>query len=159
MRKNKFWHMTVILSTDIIKHIAEDMEMGMKCWYHIPAGEVLSAPDSMKIDYVEDELWADTFEKIEEKINECIAFECLDTHEEFRIMDSFAENEVADRKLRAVLITALANKKPFRNFKAIIDNSEYREVWFAYRLKKHMEHVQEQLDFYNSNELNEDENE
>ncbi len=50
----------------------------------------------------------------------------------FRVMESFAET-VADNRLKGRLTDALERKKPFANFKIIIDNSAVREQWFAYR--------------------------
>jgi hypothetical protein len=138
----------IILSKDVIKDIAQNLEAGMNSWYHIPTAEVLSAPDRMKHD-IEDELWEDTFDEIDEKMHECIAFECLETHEEFRIMQSFTENEVIDKRLQARLINALSNRKPFRHFKDIIDYSDYRQAWFAFRTQWYMEYVQNELDRYN----------
>lgn len=140
----------IILSPAIINDIAQNLEMSMNCWYHIPTQKVIWVPDELQNAHFEEELWSDVFEEIEGKEHECIAFRCMESHEKFSIMDSFAENEVADKKLRAMLISALANKKPFRHFKAIIDNSSYREDWFAYQLKRFEEYVQQQLDWYNN---------
>jgi len=39
------------------------------------------------------------FNEIDKKMHECIAFECLKTHKEFRIMKSFVENEVYNTHL------------------------------------------------------------
>lgn len=145
--------MAVILSADIIKDIAEDLEMGMKCWYHIPTGEVLSAPDSLRHDYIDDEIWADTFKDIDEKIEECIAFEGLATHEEFSIMESFAENQVSDPEVRSRLAYALSQRKPFMHFKSAIHyDSDYLDAWYAYKLQCYIDHVRQQLDYYNSEE-------
>jgi len=138
----------IILSRDVIKDIAQDLEAGMNCWYHIPTAKVLSAPDRMKHD-IEDELWEDTFNEIDEKMHECIAFECLETHEEFRIMQSFAENEVYDKRLQERLFIALDNSKPFRHFKDVIDNSDFRLAWFDFRTQWYMEYVQTELNWYN----------
>jgi len=46
----------IVFTKDIIKDIARDLEAGINCWYHIPTGELLSAPDRMK-HHIEDELW------------------------------------------------------------------------------------------------------
>src|ERR1700733_7428860 len=104
--------MAVNIPGNIIKEIAQNLEAGMKCWYHIPTGEVLSAPDRMKHYDIDDELWEETFNEIDEKMHECIAFECLETHDEFRIMASFAENEVSDPEVQKRLVYALNQRKP-----------------------------------------------
>ncbi|MEP6845062.1 MAG: UPF0158 family protein [Panacibacter sp.] len=140
----------IILTQVIIKDIAGNLECGNNCWYHIPTGKVLWAPTRDEAFDLDKEIWRETFEEIDSKMHECIAFECLDTHESFRILESFAENEVDDKVLRTKLITALANKKPFRHFKLIVDNSNYREAWFAFKNQWYIEYVEEELERYNS---------
>jgi Uncharacterised protein family (UPF0158) len=148
--------MSISLCNDVIKEIAQNLEAGIQSWYHIPTGDILSAPDTMK-HYVEDELWKDAFSEIETKMHECIAFKCLEPYEEFRIMESFAATEVKDKKLSAILINVLSNRKPFRHFKDIIDNSDYRQEWFSFRLQWYINYVQQELEFYNdSNKINDE---
>ena len=47
-------------------------------------------------------------------------------------MEGFAD-KVPDGRLQQKLINALNKKRPFANFKYIIDNSVYRQDWFDYR--------------------------
>lgn len=140
----------IILKPEIIKDIAGNLECGNNCWYHIPTGEVLWAPNRDEAFDFDEEIWRETFEEIDSKLHESITFECLDTHKSFRIMEAFAENEVDDKILRANLIIALANKKPFSHFKLIIDNSNYREAWFAFKNQWYIEYVERELEGYNS---------
>lgn len=139
----------ILLSEEILRDIAQNLQMGMKCWYHVPTGEVLSAPDDMRHDY-DEELWQNIFNDINKKKNNCIVFECLETLSEFRIMQSFAGNEVNDMGIEAALIHALNHKKPFRHFKAIIDSSPYREAWFKYRDECYISYIQDIVNQYNS---------
>jgi len=60
-------------------------------------------------------------------------------------MESFAENEVGDKRFRAKLITALSDSNPFRHFKTIIDNSNYRQEWFAFKDQWYLEYVKQEL--------------
>jgi len=111
--------MAILISTDKLKEIAEQLEGGMKCWYHIPAKEVLWAPDRLRNWDIDEEIWEDVFNEIDEKIHECISFEGPDSNEEFQIMADFA-NEVDDPKVRDRLIYALNQRKPFIHFKSEI---------------------------------------
>jgi len=61
-----------------------------------------------------------------------ITIEPLEANESFRIMEKFAE-QVDNSRLRAQLINALYNPKPFANFKRIIDNSDFRQDWFDFK--------------------------
>jgi hypothetical protein len=146
----------VILSEEVIKEIAEQLDCGNNCWYHMPTGEILWAPNRDKEFELDEEIWKEVFDEIDRKKSECIPFECLETHESFRMMESFAE-EVGDKFLRTGLITALNNRKPFRNFKALIDNSNYRQAWFAFKDKWYIDYVKDELEWYNKKEEEDDE--
>jgi hypothetical protein len=50
----------------------------------------------------------------------------------FEVMEAFVET-VRDNRLRLQLLSALQRKKPFANFKYIIDNSVLRQNWFQFR--------------------------
>lgn len=56
-------------------------------------------------------------------------------------MENFIEEIIADRHLKYKLQNALEKRKPFRNFKTIIDYSEYRQAWFDFKKKSLEEHV------------------
>ena len=56
-------------------------------------------------------------------------------------MEEFASTQVKDAKLQARLEKALANRKPFRNFKWEVEDSAYCEAWYAYKEAKFIEHV------------------
>ena len=55
-------------------------------------------------------------------------------------MENFAE-QVVDQHLQNKLITALNNRKPFANFKMVVEGSEYREHWFQFRQQAYERHV------------------
>lgn len=74
----------------------------------------------------------------------CITFAPLESHESFKIMEQFAI-EMEDVKFQEKLITILNRRKPFANFKAIIDNSIYRQNWFDFKTKWLENHVKELL--------------
>ena len=52
--------------------------------------------------------------------------------ESFRVMEAFTET-VKNRNLQTRLIQALEKKKPFVNFKTVVDNSPVRQAWFDFR--------------------------
>jgi hypothetical protein len=66
---------------------------------------------------------------------DCIEFEPPDSRESFRFMESFV-NTIPDEKLQLKLVHALNNRKPFANFKHLVENSRYREAWFEFKKKK-----------------------
>ena len=152
--------MEITIPIAALKEIAGYLQAGMNCWYHIPTGEVLYAPDSMEsLDFDEGQ-WRDIFNEIDKKMHESIAFEGLGSHEEYRIMESFAENEVSDPGVRSRLIHAINQRKPFMHFKSAIHyDGDYLEAWYAFRTKRYLDHLQEELDFYNSKKVENNEDE
>jgi hypothetical protein len=151
--------MGVTISPDNIKEIADQLESGMKCWYHIPTEKILWAPGSSGNWDIDEEVWEEVFNEIEEKEHECIAFERLDAKEEFRVMADFAENEVDDPQVRDRLIYALNQRKPFMHFKSEIHyNEKYLEAWYVFKQQNYIQKVVEQLDSYNQLNDNKDDN-
>ncbi len=143
--------MPVIISKENLKDISQTLQTGMRCWYHIPTGQVLSAPDRSQNFDVDEEIWADTYNEIDAKLHECILFEKMDSREEFKIMESFAEHEVDDTAVSNRLIYSLNQRKPFMQFKAAINyETKYLKQWYAYKDQCYLEHVEEILDWHNS---------
>ncbi len=142
--------MAVIIAEEMIKEIADQLDSGMICFYHIPTGELESHPDEMKgWGGFDEEPWEETIEKVENNYHEYVRFEGLESHESFRIMENFVM-EVSDKKIRQRLIDAISYKKPFQNFKFILNQyPELRQQWFEYKKAYYIEYVIEQLTDYN----------
>ena len=81
----------------------------------------------------------------------CIKIEPLSSYDSFKIMERFAER-APDAGLREKLMEILNERKPFANFKRIIDNSDFREDWFDFRQARLEEYVYEVL----TNEIDEE---
>jgi len=78
------------------------------------------------------EMFQDDFKKIESQKKDLIKFEVLESFESYKIMEDF-KNQIEDDKFQKNLDQALNKRKPFQNFKNLIDNSEYREQWFKFK--------------------------
>lgn len=142
--------MPVNISPETIKEIAEELDMGMKCFYHIPTGELESFPDELKGHAgMDDELWEDTINKIDENFHEYIRFEGMESDESFGIMEDFVA-EIADERIRQRFEDAIGYRKPFQNFKhLLLSYPDLREQWFAYKNQRFIEFVKEQAEAYN----------
>lgn len=75
----------------------------------------------------------------------CIEIEPPASNDSFKIMELFAE-KVPDANLRGKLIDVLNRRRPFANFKHLIDNSDYRQEWFDFRQKRLEQYVYEILE-------------
>jgi len=74
-----------------------------------------------------------------------ITIEPLEGNESFRIMEKYAE-QLDNARLRAQLVNALYNPKPFANFKRIIDNSDYRQDWFDFKDNQLQDYVKTMIE-------------
>ena len=142
--------MPVNISTETIKEIAEQLDMCMKCFYHIPTSELESFQDELKGHAgFDDELWEEFINKVDENFHEYIRFEGMESHESFSIMEEFI-SMIADEKVRQRFEDAIGYRKPFQNFKQLLLNyPDLREQWFAYKDQRFIEFVKEQADDYN----------
>jgi hypothetical protein len=130
-----------------IKEIAQQLEGGFRCFYHLETRALLFVPDELKHYGMDLDAWADELEKLEEDFTSYKEIEALDSRESFQIMADFAEGLKGANRLQERLIDALNKKHPFRNFKYIIDNSgDYRDRWFEYKDARLIELVKERLE-------------
>ncbi|MBC7902607.1 MAG: hypothetical protein H7Y27_04265 [Gemmatimonadaceae bacterium] len=139
--------MAFALSEKTIAEIADVLDSGMKCYYHLSTGEIESFPDESRgYEEFEEEPWMDAMEKIDNNITEYLYFEPLDSGTSFSIMETFVETIPATR-VRQRFIDAISYKKPFQNFKQLLlDYPDLRESWFAFKKNEYMNWVRGQVD-------------
>ena len=137
------------LTSDQINEIAEELECGNRCFYHYASRKVKGLIDRDlpyydPLDETEEE-WAE----IDENVDEYVELQKMNSSESFAVMEAFIDR-VSDQRLASRLSRALARPKPFRSFKAEIDESDYREKWFQFKKAKMVEWVEEQVHNHNS---------
>jgi len=127
---------------NLVKEIAEMIDCGMICFLNPDTREMVSVPVwifdgtfSADADPFEED-----FDRVDTQWERFIRIEPLESHESFRIMEEFSE-AMPDRKIQQELFNALNRRKPFANFKELIDNSPYRQDWFDFKQEKLEEHV------------------
>lgn len=123
---------------ELVRNIAENNDVGFVCFVNPDTGEMEDAmpewlEDPESLEDAADRDWEEmyTFEKWER----VITIDPPESHESFRIMEDFTDYRVTG-KLQQLLFDALSRPKPFRNFKNLIDQSEYRQQWFDYKQKR-----------------------
>lgn len=129
-----------------INDIAQNCLIGMLSFVHKETLEIVVYPDIRHIiEFDEnDELWAETTEKLDENIMDYVRIEPMESYESFKLRENFV-TVVDDASLQNDLIAALERRKPFRNFKHVVDHSNYRQAWFAFELEQTMEYVKQNL--------------
>jgi len=75
----------------------------------------------------------------------CIEIKPPESYDSFKVMERFAE-KMSDAGMREKLMDALNRRRPFSNFKHLIDNSDYRQEWFDFRQKRLEQYVFEILE-------------
>lgn len=138
--------MNMKLDDQQINRIAQDLEAGFKVYINRDTLEFRSVLDWD--DLIDPEFWEEDLQKIEKEWKDYAVLTKLESREAFRIMEDFAY-EVDDERLKENLIKILNRRSPFANFRAEIDDSDYRQQWFDFRSKKTEEYVKTQLKLEN----------
>lgn len=123
---------------ELVKSIAQNIDCGLVCFINPDTLEVEEIPKSMLEDPFEHKMQTGidnndhTF--LHEEWDTYITVEPRESHESLSIMERFID-QVNDKTLKNKLLNALNNRKPFANFKRIVEGSNYRQAWFEF--KKH----------------------
>jgi hypothetical protein len=146
MKLNKFE-----FTKELIKEIAEQLDCGFRCYIHKENGELITLPDENHHSGMDMELWADDMEKVDENFGDYFVINPPESSDSFRIMEDFVYTLPESESLRKNLIYALNQRKPFRQFKSIIDNSgPFRQQWFDFKDRKLQEWVADHIEGYSS---------
>lgn len=127
-----------------IKDIADNLELGMRCFVHSNSKEIKFIPDYDKYPEMDSELFAEDREEVESNPEDYIEITGMHSRDSFTVMADFTDT--VDDELKEKLIQALNRPKPFRSFKFVIDNSgPYREKWFSFKESRLIDWVERQL--------------
>jgi hypothetical protein len=134
------------LKQNIIREIAQELDCGNECYYNLKTNEIIAIPNFSQVS--DEEEFKEIFRKDLEKINGnktgFIKIEIPESFQSFRIMERFVV-QLNDQNFKSELQDILGNKKPFRNFKNTIDQSEFRQSWFDFKQKELEKIVENQL--------------
>ena len=132
-----------------IKEISEQLDCGFRAFYHKQTGDLIFVPNTDEYFDTDTNAWQDDLDKLDKNFFEYQEIEAMESSDSFRVMADFAE-QLTDTNLKDKLITALSRKKPFSNFKFLIDNAgEQRQSWFDLKNKRYMDWVEEQIEIQN----------
>ncbi len=131
---------------NIIKEIAENLDCGFNCYYNSNTNEIVTIPNFSNISDEEEfkEIIQESLEKVNKQKTDFIKIEVLESFESFKIMERFVE-KIPDQQFKSELENILKKKKPFQNFKYLIDNSDYRQNWFDFKQRELERIVENQL--------------
>lgn len=134
----------------LVKNVAQLIDCGMVCYINPETLEMEDVPANMINDPYEYRMLTGTDEddlNLEHNNwNMCISVDPPESRESFRTMERFA-HQLDNKKLQKQLVNALEKRSPFANFKNVIDESEYRAQWFAFKQKQLEEYVWQNIEF------------
>jgi hypothetical protein len=132
---------------NIVKNIAQELDSGFDCYYNFKTDEIVAIPNLSQFSDEENfkEVFSDSLDKVEKHKADFIKIETLESFESFKIMEGFV-GQLCDQKLQSELENALANKKPFQNFKHLIDHSDYRQDWLDFKQNELEKRVENELE-------------
>ena len=128
--------------SSIIAEIVDENDCGMNAFVHRKSLKLTFIPNEFN-HYLDDfeDLFKDELDEINMNLNLYFKIEPPSSHESFNIMKSFAEN-LDQSNLKEQLFSALNKRKPFAHFKHIIDHSNIREKWFAFKKQESIQRVE-----------------
>ncbi len=134
------------MTTDIAKEIAEQLDSGFRAFIHKTSGQLLFVPDKNNYPDIDLDSWSEEFEQLENNFSDYHEIDKWTSSEEFETMSEFA-TQLTDTNLQRRLFDALRKKKPFREFKFVINNSGdiIRQQWFDFKDKWQQDFVMRQL--------------
>jgi hypothetical protein len=133
----------------LVNTVAQSIDCGLVCFINPDTLEMEDVPKGMVYDSFDFDEEDDEGSEGENNLNfrkweKCITVEPPESSESFAIMEGFI-GEIRDNNLKKKVIFALGNRKPFANFKDLVETSNYRELWFAFKQKKMEEYVWKNL--------------
>jgi len=126
-----------------IHDISQELQSGLQTYINTETYEIVFLVDPND-PYVDSPVWEEELEKIETEWAKYIVIKPMASWEAYKIMEDFV-NEIENGALKISLLKALVRKRPFAHFKAIVETSEYRQMWFDFRDRKYEEYVVNQL--------------
>lgn len=135
----------------ICREIAQELDCGMRAFIHKKTGKPVFVPDTDEFPDMEKELWAEELGELKRNGKQYDEIQKWSSSEAFELMTEFAGQLTEDRWLQTRLLDSLSDRKPFREFKAVIDSAGvFRQKWFEFKSKWQQEYIAAALKSLNS---------
>lgn len=143
----------------LIHNIAESIDSGFVCYLNPDTMKYVKVPCEFYDGFYledDDDIWQEELKKVD-NWDKKIKIEPLKSHESFKIMEGFVD-KIPDDILKNKLLNALERRKPFANFKNLIDYSDFRQEWFKFKqlyIEEFIYDLLKEEDFFNESNMNE----
>jgi Uncharacterised protein family (UPF0158) len=133
------------MTTEQLHEIADNLEMGLRCFIHKDNADIRCFPDERQFYGFDEEPWTENIRAVEKAGGQYLEIEKMTPQQEFGLMEEFV-HQVDQTWLREKLLQILSRPKPFRNFKAELqEDGHYWRQWFAFKREKMLDWVSRQL--------------
>ena len=133
------------VTAETIREIAEQLDCGFRAFIHKTSGRLLFMPEEDSFLDEGMDAWSEELEELESNDTDYYEVDKWTSREAFELMQSFA-GQLTDHSLKSRLMGALERKKPFREFKYVIDSTDdARQQWFDFKGKWQEDFVARQL--------------
>ncbi len=137
------------LSQENFKEIAEQLECGFECYVHKNTHEIIPIPDFSNHYGMDKSLWKDDIKKINKNPGAYVQISVPSARFSYSIMENFIDQLKDNNPLKNLLLKAISARKPFQNFKQIIDQDDFRQAWFDFRIAEYKEYVVNEMSEFN----------
>ncbi len=130
----------------VVHEAAGELDADMVCFINPDTLELVAVPTGMFDGTFEDDgSFEEELDRVYEQWEKNVRIEPPSSNMSYEFMERFIDEVVSDNRLKNKLTDAIGRKRPFANFRNIIDDSPLREKWFAFKQKCLEEYVYEEL--------------
>jgi len=135
------------ISTELLNEIADNLEMGFRCFLNKKSPAIITYPNEDNSLNFEPEMWTSEISAVKEAKKDIIEIENLTPSDSFKIVEEFILT-VEDPDFQKTLSDSIQIRKPFANFKFLIESSNTeRNRWFDFKKQWYIEWVKNQISF------------
>jgi len=140
----------------VVKEIAGNIDAGQVCFLNTDTLEIDDMPYGLysnpEIYEMETGMTLEEFNPAYTQWEKYITIEPPESNESFKIRSKYAD-QLDNSRLKTRLVNALNNRRPFANFKLIIENSDARKDWFSFKDKYLQDYVKALIEIEIQDEL------
>ncbi len=124
-----------MLNSEQIASIADHLDRGFNCYYHIQTFGVVKIP-KLDLGHLNEEAYEADMEELEQNFMEYQFIPHLPKQASYEMMIQFVNSLPVNDMNKTSLLEALNKPKPFKHFKEIVKlNEAATKMWLNYRLE------------------------
>ncbi|TKG90742.1 hypothetical protein EYV94_23040 [Puteibacter caeruleilacunae] len=123
-----------------VHYIADSLQAGEICYFNPDTLEVEEVPEKLVNDPYEFEMVTgcglENWDLKNEEWERCIQVDPMHSSDSYKIMERFID-QIGDKRFQEKLTNAINRRKPFANFRYLIDDSDYLQDWYDYKQEQY----------------------